>query len=79
MTEVSELPFDGYAEAYREEWTDVLGRKRSRIVFGNPYANIADAPTRYELPCDRYTHLGRVKITVSETLDIAQDEKGTAQ
>ncbi len=79
MTEVSELPFDGYAEAYREEWTDILGRKCSRIVFGKPYANIADAPTRYEYTCHTHKHIGRVKITISETLDIAQDEKGTAQ
>jgi hypothetical protein len=77
--EVDKLPFDGYAEAYLERRSDMLGKKHYNIVFGKPYTDIADAPTGYELPCDTYKHIGKVKITISETLDITKNEEGTAE
>lgn len=79
LIEVDKLPFDGYVEAYLKRRSDMFGKKHYSIVFGKPYTDIADAPTSYELPCDTHKHIGRVKITISETLDIAQDEKGATQ
>ena len=65
MEYISEIPFEGYAEAYHHKYTTPWGKDVEEIVIGQPYKNPEDKPRFLEYDTQCYKHIGRVKITIT--------------
>lgn len=74
MEYITEIPFDGYAEAYLHKfkscWTDLeTNEEKSKvveeIVIGQPYKDPKDKPVFMEYDNSCHKHLGTVKITIT--------------
>lgn len=65
MEYISEIPFEGYAEAYHHKYTTPWGKDVEEIVIGQPYKDPKDKPEHYEYSKALYEHIGTVKITIT--------------
>ena len=61
---ISEVPFEGYAEAYLHKYTTPWGKVVEEICLGKPYKVEEDKPWYSEYDVVAYKHLGTVKITI---------------
>lgn len=62
---ISEVPFEGYAEAYLHKYTTPWGKDVEEICLGKPYKGEEDKPWHLEYDRFAYKHLGTVKITIT--------------
>lgn len=65
MEYISEIPFEGYAEAYFHKFTTPWDKDVEEICIGQPYKSPEDRPTYLEYDNRCYKHIGTVRITIT--------------
>lgn len=58
--------FEGYAELYKEESTDISGNKHTAYYLGESYPDLDKKPKRVEYPISTHKPVGTVKIRLEK-------------